>query len=72
MTTQKLTPAAGTPGVPNRIWVVIRPGERHLILKEPIEGIAVWAKGVDATVLEYTFAAVIHTPPPKKKESLKP
>ncbi len=60
------------PNLPPKIWVILRTGERHLILKEPIEGITAWAKGTDATVLEYTFVAVIHTPPPKKKESLKP
>ena len=55
------------PGVPERIWLVSRPGELHYIHKEPNEGIDAWAKGVDATVIEYRFAAVTHTPPPKKK-----
>jgi hypothetical protein len=55
------------PSLPDRIWVVLRPsGERDLIHKEPLEGITAWAKGVDATVAEYRFAAITHAPPPKK------
>lgn len=60
-------------GLPDRIWVVIRPsGERDLIHREPLEGMAAWAEGVDATIAEYGFVAVTHTPPPKKKEVPKP
>lgn len=59
-------------GLPDRIWVVIRPnGERAFIYKEPLEGITAWAKGVDATIAEYRFAAITHTPPPKKKVASK-
>jgi hypothetical protein len=54
------------PGIPARIWLVSRPGELHYIHKEPLEGITAWMKGVDATVVEYQFVAVVHTPPPKK------
>jgi hypothetical protein len=55
-------------GIPDRIWVVIRPsGERDFIHREPLEGIAAWAKGVNATIAEYCFAAVTHAAPPKKK-----
>jgi hypothetical protein len=47
---------------------VIRPsGERDLIHREPLEGMAAWARGVDATIAEYRFAAVTHAAPPKKK-----
>jgi len=56
------------PSLPARIWVVTRPsGERDFIHREPLGGIVAWAKGVDATVAEYRFAAITHTPPPKKK-----
>jgi hypothetical protein len=55
-------------GLPDRIWVVIRPsGERDLIHREPLGGIVAWAKGVDATIAEYRFAAIAHAAPPKKK-----
>jgi len=55
-------------GLPDRIWVVIRPsGERDFIHREPLEGIAAWAKGVNATIAEYRFTAVTHAAPPKKK-----
>ena len=37
--------------------------------KEPLEGIAAWMKGVDATVVAYQFVEVVHTPPPKKKKA---
>lgn len=56
------------PGLPDRLWLVLRPsGERDFIHKEPIEGIVAWAKSVDATIAEYRFAEVAHTPPTKKK-----
>lgn len=70
-----LTPPAGTPApkLPEKVWLVIWPnGQRHFVDKELIGGVAAWAKDVDVTVVEYTFGAVIHTPPPKKKEGLKP
>jgi hypothetical protein len=39
-----------------QIWIVVRSnGEHHLLEKEPIEGIDVWAKGQDVTVIEYRF-----------------
>jgi hypothetical protein len=62
------------PGLPERIWIVIRRpnGERDVIHREPLEGILAWAKGVDATIAEYQFTAVVHTPPPEKKEASKP
>jgi len=56
------------PHLPGRIWLVIESdGKRHFIDKELLGGIAEWAKGTDATVVEYRFAAVVHAPPPKKK-----
>jgi hypothetical protein len=59
-------------GLPDRIWVVIRPsGERDFIHREPLEGIAAWAKGVNATIAEYRFAAVTHAAPPKKRVASK-
>ncbi len=58
------------PRLPDRIWLVIWPlGERSFIVKEPLEGITEWCRGLDATVTEYQFAAVAHTP--SKKESPK-
>jgi len=58
-------------GLPDRIWVVTRlGGERHFIDKPPDEGIESWAKGLDVTITEYRFHAVVHTPP-KKKETKK-
>jgi hypothetical protein len=50
------------PGSPRRLWLVIKPsGERHFIEKEPLGGVAEWAKGLDVTILEYQFAAVVHS-----------
>ena len=58
--------------LPERLWLVIQPsGERHFLVKEPLEGIAVWCAGLDATVVEYRLATVMHTPPPKKKAKAK-
>jgi hypothetical protein len=60
-------------GLPDRIWVVIRAnGERHLVTKEFMEGMAEWAKGTDVTIAEYGFVAITHTPPLKKKTAPKP
>lgn len=57
-------------GFPGRLWVVVFPdGEKHFLTKEPLEGIAAWVKGVNATVSEYRFNVVTHTPPPKKKKA---
>lgn len=54
-------------GLPERMWLVIWPnGERHVLQKEPMEGIVQWSKGVPATIVEYRFVAVTHTPPKKK------
>jgi hypothetical protein len=54
------------PGVPDRIWLVIRPtGEHYFLHKVPIEGWAVWAKGFDGTVVEYLFGAVTYAKPKK-------
>lgn len=56
-------------GLPARIWVVVRPtGERDYLDKEPLEGIAAWAKGLNATIAVYPFGDVIHMPPPAKKK----
>lgn len=67
-----LNPQKIPPGLPDRIWLVIRDtGERDFIAKEPLEGITEWCRGLDATVTEYQFAAVAHTPS-KKEEAPKP
>jgi hypothetical protein len=45
-------------------------GERTYMTKVPLEGsILEWAKGANATVVEYPFGAVVHTPPPPKKKA---
>ena len=56
-------------GFPDRIWVVFfhGNGERHTFFKEPLEGMAKWAKGLNATVVEYQCSGVAHVPPPPKK-----
>ena len=55
-------------GAPKKIWLVFANGERHLITREPLEGIAAWAKGSNATVVEYRFAEVVYAPQEKKKK----
>lgn len=58
------------PGVAPRIWLVIWPdGQRNYIEKEPLGGMPAWAKGVNATILEYTFGGVrmVLRPPAVKK-----
>lgn len=45
---------------------IVADGERDFIHREPLEGIVAWARGVDATVAEYLFNTVVHTPPPKE------
>lgn len=58
------------PGIPDRMWLVIWPsGERDVIRKEPNEGIDEWLKGVNATVAEYHFNAVVCTMLPEKKKA---
>lgn len=58
---------APPPGVAPKIWLVIWPdGQRNYIHR--IDDIAAWAKGVNATVIEYRFSEVIHNPPPVKKK----
>jgi len=58
------------PNLPERVWIVIRPsGERDLLYKEPLEGIAAWAKGLNATVAEYRFSGVAHAAPKKAKKT---
>lgn len=56
-----------------RLWLVIRPsGERHYMDREPPEGILTWAKGLDATIIEYRAVGIIHRPTkraPKKGAS---
>jgi hypothetical protein len=60
---------ARPPSAPPRVWLVLLPsGERHLLVKEPLEGIEVWARGQKITVLRYDLAAVVHTPPPEKRK----
>lgn len=55
------------PGLPDRLWLVIRStGECDFLRKEPLEGMAEWAKGLEVTIAEYRFRAVVHTPPLKK------
>lgn len=55
-------------GIPELFWIVFKPsGERHYIDKEPLGGMTEWAKGLDVTVIEYRFGAVVHSPPAKKK-----
>lgn len=50
-----------------KVWLVVRPsGERDYMDREPPEGILAWAKGLDAIIIEYRAAVVIHRPPPKK------
>lgn len=60
-------------GFSDRVWVVIfhHNGERHTFAQEPIGGMTEWSKGLNATVVEYKFVKVVHTPPPKKKASSK-
>jgi len=60
--------AAGAPaGLPPRIWLVIEAnGKRHFVEKELLGGAAEWAKGTNATVIEYKFETVAYQPPPKK------
>lgn len=60
--------AVPPPGHPAKVWIIIRPsGERYYVDREPEEGIASWARGLDATITEYVFAAVRHTPPQRSK-----
>ena len=57
------------PGVPARLWLVIRAnGERHFLDKEILGGMQAWAKGTDVTVVEYPYGSIVHTPPPKPKK----
>ena len=56
---------------PERMWIVLSSNaERHIIEKEPIEGIQQWAAGQKGiTVIEYDFKAVVYHAPaaaPKK------
>lgn len=61
--------AVAPPGAIQKLWVVTQPnGERHFLVREPLEGITEWARGLDATVSEYAFSAVVHTAPPRKKK----
>lgn len=68
-----MTPAAQTlpaapRGAPDRLWLVVLPsGERHHIDREPEGGIQAWAQGVNATILEYRFSAVVHRQAAKPK-----
>jgi hypothetical protein len=64
------SPAPSLPaGLPARIWVVIRPsGETDYLRREPLGGIENWAKGLEATIVEYRFSKITHTAPTKKKK----
>jgi len=74
---QNVTPGTATPiveiaprpapfGLSNSIYVVVRPGgERHYIEKMTPKELAEWARGLDVTIIEYHYAAIVHTPPPK-------
>jgi hypothetical protein len=60
------------PGLADRIWAVVRPsGDQHFVTREPDEGILVWAKGLEVTISEYRFVAVVHRPPQKKAPAKK-
>lgn len=49
-----------------KLWIIYRPGGEHYILtKEPLGGIAAWAKGQDVSVAEYTLSRVVYQPPVK-------
>lgn len=53
-------------GIPEQIWLVIRPnGERLFVDKPFMDGMENWAKEVDVTIAQYDFGAIVHTPPPK-------
>lgn len=55
-------------GLADRIYVVIRPGgERHYLEKMTPTELAEWARGLDVTIVEYCYAAIVHTPPSPKK-----
>lgn len=55
-------------GLSESIYVVIRlGGERHYIEKMTPKELAEWARGLDVTIVEYHYAAIVHTPPPTKK-----
>jgi hypothetical protein len=59
-------------GLSNSVYVVIRlGGERHYIEKMTPKELAEWARGLDVTIVEYRYAAIVHTPPPPKKEAAK-
>lgn len=54
-------------GKPNgKLWIVVREnGEHYLLEREPLEGVARWAKGQNVTVLEYSFAKVVYPEEPR-------
>lgn len=55
---------------PDRLWLVILPtGERHLMIKEPLEGMGEWCRGLNATVAEYRLDAIVHKPKKKERKS---
>ena len=44
-----------------RIWIVVgSDGQRFLVEREPLGGMAAWAAGQKVTVIEYTTPAVIY------------
>jgi hypothetical protein len=55
--------------LPQRLWLVIQPnGQQHFVSRESLEGIAEWAKGSDATVIEYGFVVTVYEPPAEPSE----
>lgn len=77
---QSMTPAPHSPkpptapfGLSDRIYVVVRPGgERHYLEKMTPRELTEWSRGLDVTIIEYRYAAIVHTPPPPKKKGDKP
>lgn len=66
---EKPKPPPPPHGLSDRIYVVIRlGGERHYIEKMTPAELAEWARGLDVTIVEYRYEAIVHTPPPTKKE----
>jgi len=56
-------------GLPEKIWLVRWPnGTQHFVTKELLGGASEWAKGTNATVVEYNFGAVAYSPPPPPKK----
>jgi hypothetical protein len=53
-------------GLPDRIWIVVRPnGERLFVDKPFMDGLDTWAEGTDVTIAEYHFESITYMPPEK-------